>query len=287
MTERDALDRAILEHPDDDTTRLAMASWLDDNGEQDRGEFIKVQVELANRANGCHHQEPSEHHGVIPWCNNCGKRWGLRSRERALFAAHGAEWFGPGAVLEIPKFYASIGYTYIVPARGFPAHWYGPWERWVGGGYCTGCSGGVTGWYGEYPCEDCLGSGRIPGACETLAWRKGWEMECNGCYVGGVTSEPDGYTVKIEHQVWGSYDRTEDYPKKPLCRLCRGKRRVPRPVPSEAVPLSTINLTTWPSVEEFSMYGCVSSSREGAQTVATFKSWPGLRFHLPSGRWAT
>lgn len=49
-------------------------------------------------------------------------------------------------------------------------------------------------------------------------------VPCEGCYVGGPSSEPDGYTVKLEYQVWGSYDRTEDYPKKPLCRLCRGKR---------------------------------------------------------------
>jgi uncharacterized protein (TIGR02996 family) len=37
----------ILEHPDDDTPRLVYADWLDENGDPDRAEFIRVQCELA------------------------------------------------------------------------------------------------------------------------------------------------------------------------------------------------------------------------------------------------
>lgn len=47
MTERDALLRAVLADPADDTVRLAFADWLDENGESERAEFIRVQVELA------------------------------------------------------------------------------------------------------------------------------------------------------------------------------------------------------------------------------------------------
>lgn len=50
---------------------------------------------------------------------------------------------------------------------------------------------------------------------------------CPGCYEGGLTGESDGYAVHIEHQEWGHYDRTEDYPKKPRCRLCKGSRKAP------------------------------------------------------------
>ncbi|MBN9118380.1 MAG: TIGR02996 domain-containing protein [Planctomycetes bacterium] len=44
--ERAFLD-AIREHPHDDTARLVYADWLAENGRADRGEFIRVDVELA------------------------------------------------------------------------------------------------------------------------------------------------------------------------------------------------------------------------------------------------
>ena len=48
MTDRDALLAAILAHPDEDTPRLMFADWLKDNGEADRGEFVRLQVEAAH-----------------------------------------------------------------------------------------------------------------------------------------------------------------------------------------------------------------------------------------------
>jgi uncharacterized protein (TIGR02996 family) len=39
--------RAICENPEDDTVRLVYADWLDENGDPDRAEFIRVQVERA------------------------------------------------------------------------------------------------------------------------------------------------------------------------------------------------------------------------------------------------
>ncbi len=38
---------AIADRPDDDLPRLVFADWLDENGQPDRAEFIRVQVELA------------------------------------------------------------------------------------------------------------------------------------------------------------------------------------------------------------------------------------------------
>jgi uncharacterized protein (TIGR02996 family) len=43
---RDAFLRAILESPEDDTTRLVFADWLDDNGELERAEFIRLQIRM-------------------------------------------------------------------------------------------------------------------------------------------------------------------------------------------------------------------------------------------------
>ena len=50
MNERDALMRAICENPDDDTPRLVFADWLQEHGEEERAEFIRVQVEAARLA---------------------------------------------------------------------------------------------------------------------------------------------------------------------------------------------------------------------------------------------
>jgi uncharacterized protein (TIGR02996 family) len=47
MSDRAALLAAILANPDEDTPRLVYADWLQEHGEPDRAEFIRVQVELA------------------------------------------------------------------------------------------------------------------------------------------------------------------------------------------------------------------------------------------------
>lgn len=50
MNEHKALLRAICDNPDDDTPRLVFADWLQENGEEDRAEFIRVQCEVARIA---------------------------------------------------------------------------------------------------------------------------------------------------------------------------------------------------------------------------------------------
>lgn len=46
MTERDALVRAVCTAPDDDLPRLVFADWCEENGEPERAEFIRTQIEL-------------------------------------------------------------------------------------------------------------------------------------------------------------------------------------------------------------------------------------------------
>ena len=41
---------AIAANPDDDTPRLIFADWLEEHGEPERAEFVRVQVELAARS---------------------------------------------------------------------------------------------------------------------------------------------------------------------------------------------------------------------------------------------
>lgn len=47
MTDESDLLAAVLANPADDHVRLVYADWLQENGQEDRAEFIRVQVELA------------------------------------------------------------------------------------------------------------------------------------------------------------------------------------------------------------------------------------------------
>jgi uncharacterized protein (TIGR02996 family) len=65
---------AICADPADDTARLVYADWLQENGEPERAEFIRVQVERARlRASG---EDPEA----------------LRARDLELRAGHGVKW---------------------------------------------------------------------------------------------------------------------------------------------------------------------------------------------------
>lgn len=52
MNDHDALLRAIGEHPEEDTPRLMYADWLEENGEPERADFVRNQVELARFESG-------------------------------------------------------------------------------------------------------------------------------------------------------------------------------------------------------------------------------------------
>jgi uncharacterized protein (TIGR02996 family) len=46
MTHDEAFLQAILDVPDDDSPRLVYADWLEEQGQMDKAEFIRVQCEL-------------------------------------------------------------------------------------------------------------------------------------------------------------------------------------------------------------------------------------------------
>src|SRR5262249_40473293 len=75
MTEDQAFLQAIIENPDYDTLRLVYADYLDERGDP-RGEFIRVQCELAKLPEG----DP--------------RRPELGTRERRLLQEHEQEWVG-------------------------------------------------------------------------------------------------------------------------------------------------------------------------------------------------
>lgn len=89
----DPLLAAVCADPDDDTARLAYADFLEEEGDDARAEFIRVQVELAR----------------LPAWDRKAKV--LRLRERMLLVRHGEEWRAA-----LPKF-AGVGWGRF--ERGF------------------------------------------------------------------------------------------------------------------------------------------------------------------------
>ena len=76
MRLRDALLRDIIENPQDDTPRLVCVDWLEEHGEADRAEFIRLQIELAKWP-----EEEGDPH-----------REKLTKRAQALFDEHRWTW---------------------------------------------------------------------------------------------------------------------------------------------------------------------------------------------------
>src|SRR5437867_3261497 len=105
-TEQSFLD-AVCEAPGDDVPRLVFADWLEDNGQPERAEFIRLQCRLA---------------ATDEWDDG---RDELVRREQDLLAAHGKKWGKPatkfttrvefrrgfveGMTLPAAKFLASAG----------------------------------------------------------------------------------------------------------------------------------------------------------------------------------
>jgi uncharacterized protein (TIGR02996 family) len=74
-SQREALEAALVENPDDLATHMAYADWLSENGDP-RGEFIQVQLAL---------EDPKV---------SAGDRKNLQKREEALLKKHAREWLG-------------------------------------------------------------------------------------------------------------------------------------------------------------------------------------------------
>jgi uncharacterized protein (TIGR02996 family) len=72
--DRAAFLRAIADNPDDDLPRLVFADWLDEHGEPERAEFIRVQCELAGMT------------------ANDPRRLALTVRQNELWSAHRDRW---------------------------------------------------------------------------------------------------------------------------------------------------------------------------------------------------
>ena len=97
MSDHDALLRAIGEQPEEDTPRLMYADWLEEQGESDRADFVRNQVELGRcESNG------AERHRLVKknvyYLTNFVRRW-----RDELPRIPGIEWgdFNRGLIEEV------------------------------------------------------------------------------------------------------------------------------------------------------------------------------------------
>jgi uncharacterized protein (TIGR02996 family) len=91
MSDELALLTAIIANPDEDTPRLMFADWLQENGQPERAEFIRVQIEITPLPN--RHTRP---------LNDRAHDNERLTRFRELFAAHQEEWLRPLGV-KLPR----------------------------------------------------------------------------------------------------------------------------------------------------------------------------------------
>jgi uncharacterized protein (TIGR02996 family) len=115
-----ALLRAVIESPDDDLPRLLAADYLEEHGEQECGEFIRIQIDLAKALS------PLAPLGklietVRPWIDpdkaveQVPVIADLRKRERELLERHQGEWTPKARVVDNSQ---RQYYEYV---RGFPS----------------------------------------------------------------------------------------------------------------------------------------------------------------------
>lgn len=78
--------QAIIASPDDDSLRLICADWLDEHGQPERAEFIRVQCELGGPCRDC------KPHHAKQGC--CAKRAALRRQERKFLERYKWQWTG-------------------------------------------------------------------------------------------------------------------------------------------------------------------------------------------------
>ena len=94
MTERDALYRAIIANPEDDTPRFVYADWLDENGRAEEAEFIRVECRLETLAPEILNSRTYSPAGGVTALADGGMSPGPEVKlSGGLHVAAGAEWW--------------------------------------------------------------------------------------------------------------------------------------------------------------------------------------------------
>lgn len=164
---------AICSHPDDDTPRLIFADYLDENGQPERAEFIRVQCEIAKLPDclfipmGQELPCRASARPTVISCQPCRRFGELGKQERELWESNRREWemSFPGTDLG-PN-------SQLWWKRGFPDEMQVAWQAWVDrvqfacwrpgwfGGPCDWCLPGHHRGQPLSDCPTCYGTGRI------------------------------------------------------------------------------------------------------------------------------
>jgi len=184
---------SIREMPDDDNRRMIAADFLEDNGEGERAEFIRCQVELAKTPelvwrNKLLHK--AEWQAIRPRAEPWGERFELASPSDAIGVYHYRETnpnhvklYGRMSALADGIYGPTLGPLALhrgtwVAERGFVSRVSGPLVSLIGERGCNRCVGGGREpadrhgnvYVGE--CPDCTGTGRTSGVLRELVKRE-------------------------------------------------------------------------------------------------------------------
>jgi hypothetical protein len=111
-------------------------------------------------------------------------------------------------------------------------------------------------------CTACSGTGRTPGAHESLYWHKDQTVTCPGC---------DGSKAVTYYQGPGATNLAfRD------CPDCSGKGTIPRPCPKTAQPITEVHFTDWPTPSLHKWYW----DREDRKAIRC-DDWKGIKFYPP------
>lgn len=245
--------------PPDNSPRLVFADWLEENGEPERAEFIRVQVEIAKLAIASGHPKTTP----LAWsckCDVCDAAKPLRRRERELIQQMSGERLGmSGWILSI----GPERETYLMPPkknrgmpvtfrRGFVERIECPADFWLKHADALCWRRGVT-------CRECSGKGGH--------WRC---PNCHGEWRGDVG--PDCFVCG--HPRLDRHD----------CPACRGSKC--RPMPQAAQPIESVKLSSFPTshVPDFNRLRDWRKPVEWGGDIGDSirAEWPWIQFWLPN-----
>lgn len=213
-SERAAFVRAICAEPACDTARLVYADWLDEHGELERAEFVRVQVELARLPDPCPRCECANLRTAAIQTRGAEQRelCALHARERELLQPNWALWMP-----EVPG-PRGCGNRDCFPKTGFAA----------GGSHTV-----MTFRRGFVEEITCTAADFLKHA-DALVWHPGMTDKCPTCVgmgdLGTLIGRHGCYTCAPNHTT-------------------RGSGYVPRPCPLTAHPIRKVVLTTRPQFD--------------------------------------
>lgn len=253
MTEREALWAAVLAAPDDDTPRLVYADRLEEDGERERAEFVRLQCEL--HATNPAVRELVEACPTRVWeAAEYARTKYLLARTTALLEAHAAAWLAPAPAPHEPGVFGRDQYGWAVA----------PGQMRIGDSYVP--VDFRRGFVDRVICRPQVWPRIAPAAY----WHPDQRValpRCATCH-GLEEDERGRWKDKHGHDFWVR------------CGTCKGKTHGPRPFVPTAHPITEVVLTDvpGPATGWNAAHGVLSGD---PKTGYRSDAWPGVTFRLP------